>query len=238
MSEVKIECCANSVQSAINGQAGGAQRIELCANLEHGGTTPSAASICLAREALEIELYVLIRPRFGNFIYSDLELEEITEDIQFCKEIGCDGVAIGLLDKDSQVDQKKLKKLVQLARPMGVTFHRAFDVSSDIQKSLEDIIECGCDRLLTSGQASNAIEGIQSLKEIIGQADSRIEIMAGSGVNASNALSLYPIGIRQFHLSGSEIINHKEEPLGFGGNVSQTNSRKIQELADVLEGLA
>lgn len=237
MSELIVECCANSVQSAINGQAGGAERVELCANLEQGGTTPSAASICLAREALEIDLYVLIRPRTGNFVYSELELEEILEDIAFCKEIGCDGVVIGALDKEGRVHKKQLQKMVEVAGKMGVTFHRAFDVAADAKQALETIVECGCDRLLTSGQAPKATGGIKILKQLVDQADNRIEIMVGSGVNANNCLSFYPIGIRQFHLSGTESIVQEKDDFGFGANILQTNPQKIQEVVDALEDL-
>lgn len=237
MSELIVECCANSVQSAINGQAGGAERVELCANLEQGGTTPSAASICLAREALEIDLYVLIRPRTGNFVYSELELEEILEDIAFCNEIGCDGVVIGALDKEGRVHQQQLQKMVEAAGKMGITFHRAFDVAADAKQALETIVECGCDRLLTSGQAPKATDGIKILKQLVEQADNRIEIMVGSGVNANNCLSFYPIGIRQFHLSGTELITQEADDFSFGANILQTNPQKIQEVVDALEGL-
>lgn len=237
MSKIIVECCANSVQSAINGQAGGAERIELCANLEQGGTTPSAASICLAREVLDIDLYVLIRPRVGNFVYSDLEIEEMLEDIEFCKEIGCEGVVIGVLDKEGRVHKKQIQKLIKAARPMKVTFHRAFDVATNAKQALEDIIELGCERLLTSGQATKATDGIKSLKQLVEHADNRIEIMAGSGVNASNCLSFFHIGIRQFHLSGTETITQDVDDFGFGSITLQTNTEKIQEVVDALEGL-
>lgn len=236
MSQIIVECCANSVQSAINGQAGGAGRIELCANLEQGGTTPSAASICLAREVLEIELYVLIRPRVGHFVYTDLEMEEMLEDIAFCKEIGCDGVVVGALDKEGRVHKKQMQTLIQAARPMGVTFHRAFDVTADAKNALDDIISLGCDRLLTSGQAPKAIDGIKTLKSLVEQADKRIEIMVGSGVNANNCLSFYPIGIRQYHLSGTE-KKEEADAFGFGGTVLETKTENIQEVVDAFEGL-
>ena len=238
MSKLIVECCANSVQSAINGQAGGAGRIELCANLEQGGITPSAASICLAREALEIDLYILIRPRAGNYIYSDLELEEILEDIEFCKEIGCDGVVIGALTKEGKVDKKQLLKMVEAARPMGVTFHRAFDVAANPEEALKDIIACGCDRLLTSGQAPKAIDGVKTLKTIVAESEDKIEIIVGSSVNANNSLFFYSIGIRQFHLSGTETMPQGNDGFGFGNNIMQTNPQKIQEIVDVLEGLS
>lgn len=238
MSKIIVECCANSVQSAINGQAGGAERIELCASLEQGGTTPSAASICLAREVLDIDLYVLIRPRVGNFVYSELEMEEMLEDIEFCKEVGCEGVVIGVLDSNGRVHKKQMQKLIQAAKPMGITFHRAFDVAADAKQALNDIIALGCDRLLTSGQAPKAIDGIKTLKSLVEQAEGKIEIMVGSGVNANNCISFYPIGIRQYHLSGTETIAQEADDFGFGANLLQTNTKKIEEVVDAFEDLA
>lgn len=237
MSKIIIECCANSVQSAINGQSGGADRIELCANLEQGGTTPSAASICLAREALEIDLHILIRPRVGGFVYSELELEEMLQDIEFCKEIGCEGVVIGALDKEGNVHKKQLQKMIQAARPMSVTFHRAFELIVNAKKGLEDIISCGCDCLLTSGQKPQAVDGINSLRLLAEQADDKIKIMVGSGIDAKNCLSFYPLGIRQFHLSGTEVISQGKDDFGFGDKHIQTNPQKIQEVVDAFEGL-
>ena len=228
MIKLTVECCANSVQSAINGQAGGAQRIELCANLELEGTTPSAAAICMAREALEIDLFVLIRPRGGDFVYSELELEEMIQDIEFCKEIGCDGVVIGALNEDLTINEYQTKAMVQAAHPMQVTFHRAFDKVEDPFQAMQSIIDCGCQRILTSGQAESAIQGIKVLKELVKKADSRISIMAGGGLTAVNVLQFYPIGIREFHLSGT---NKKQS------GVRQTQVKNIEEVLENLEGL-
>jgi len=228
MTKLTVECCANSVQSAINGQAGGAQRIELCSNLELEGTTPSAAAICMAREALEVDLFVLIRPRAGDFIYTDLEVEEIIQDIEFCKEIGCDGVVIGSLNTDSTVNEKQTKALVKAAYPMQVTFHRAFDKTNDPYAAMESIIACGCQRILTSGQATSATEGINQIKELVTKADGRISIMAGGGLHAGNVLQFYPIGVREFHLSGT---NKKDK------GITQTKVEKIEEVLENLEGL-
>ena len=203
MTKVTIECCANSVQSAINGQAGGAERVELCANLELGGTTPSAASICMAREVLEVDLFVLIRPRAGNFCYSNLEMEEIIQDIEFCKQVGCEGVVIGALNEDGNIDLENTKQMVEAASPMEVTFHRAFDQVSDSKKGLQQLIDCGCDRVLTSGTKDTVNEGLEVLKELAEQAQDKIKIMPGGGLDVVSALQLYSLGVRDFHLSAT-----------------------------------
>lgn len=208
MTKFKLECCANSVQSAINGQAGGADRIELCANLELGGTTPSAASICIAREVLDIDLFVLIRPRAGNFCYSEIEIESIIQDIEFCKQVGCDGVVVGALTKDGQIDLEKLKLMVHAAHPMQVTFHRAFDLVKDAELALSEIIAAGCSRILTSGRQTNVKEGIPLLKKLYVQANDQITLMPGGGLDAVSALQLYSLGFREFHMSA---IDKKEE---------------------------
>ena len=228
MLKITVECCANSVQSAINGQAGGADRIELCSNLELDGTTPSASAICMAREALEIDLVVLIRPRAGNFIYTDLEVEEMIQDIGFCKEIGCDGVVIGALNEDYTVNEKQTKAMVKAAHPMQVTFHRAFDKTKDSYTAMESIIACGCQRILTSGQADSVTQGIKLIKELVEKADGRISIMAGGGLHAGNVLQFYPIGVREFHLSGTDKKEH---------GVLQTKVQKIEEVLENLQGL-
>ncbi len=229
MAKVIIECCANSVQSAINGQAGGAERVELCTNLELGGTTPSAASVCMAREVLDIELYVLIRPRSGNFVYSEIEEEEMLQDIEFCKEIGCEGVVVGALNADGSVNYEQTKEFVDTAHPMKVTFHRAFDETTDAPQALETIIKTGCTRLLTSGQAERVEGGISLLKELVQKSNGRIAIMAGGGLKIANALQLYTYGMREFHLSG---INKKDtnQPM-------LTEAKAIEEMVENFDDL-
>lgn len=228
MIKLTVECCANSLQSAINGQAGGAERIELCSNLELGGTTPSAAAICMTREALEVDLFVLIRSRAGKYVYTDLEMEEMIQDIEFCKDIGCDGVVIGALNTDFTVNEKQTKAMVKAARPMQVTFHRAFDKTKDPYSAMESIIACGCQRILTSGQADNVTQGINLIKDLVAKADGRISIMAGGGLHAGNVLQFYPLGVREFHLSGTD--KKKEDVL-------QTEVEKIEEVLEILHGL-
>lgn len=202
MSNLSVEVCANSVQSAINGQKGGAVRVELCDNLEEGGTTPALSQIELTRENLSIQVNVIIRPRGGDFLYNDLEFEMMKRDIHHCGRSKCDGVVFGILNPDGSIDKKRNKELVDLAHQYGMstTFHRAFDRCIDLFKSLEDIIELGCDRILTSGGMKTAPEGNEILKKLIQQASNRIIIMPGGGITENNIADLAKTtGLKEFH---------------------------------------
>jgi copper homeostasis protein len=181
-----IEVCVDSIHSAMAAQQGGAQRIELCDNLFEGGTTPSAGTIRIARERLSIGVNVMIRPRGGDFCYSDEEFDIMKYDIQTAKELGADGIVLGILRPDGTVDVERCTELIGLARPMSVTFHRAFDVASDAELALEAVIACGAQRLLTSGQEPSAIEGMDTIRELMERARERIIIMPGGGVSARN----------------------------------------------------
>lgn len=182
-----IEICAGSLISALNAQRGGAHRIELCASLDEGGVTPSPATILLAKKHLQIPVFVLIRPRSGDFLYSDEEFELMKEEVIFCKENKIDGVVLGILTAEGEVDMNRTRELIQLARPMQVTFHRAFDMTRDPFLSLEDIIRCGAARILTSGQSGSAISGADLISELIRKAEKRIVIMPGAGITEENA---------------------------------------------------
>jgi len=206
-SPVLLEVCANSVESALAAQQGGASRVELCENLYEGGTTPSHGDILLARKLLQIKLYVLIRPRGGDFLYTDVEYEIITADVQHCIEAGCDGVVIGMLNADGTIDRDRCGKLVQMAKRMGlgVTFHRAFDMCANLDQALEDIISLGCERILTSGGKSTAIEGSRIISDLVKKAKGRITIMAGSGINESNVEDLVRFTqVNEVHSSARE----------------------------------
>jgi len=187
---VQLEVCANGVNSALVAQEGGAYRVELCDNLLEGGTTPSYGQIALARKLLKIKLYPIIRPRGGNFLYSDLEFEVMKADVQSCKALGCDGVVFGMLTADGKVDVERCKALLEIAHPLPATFHRAFDDASDLFDALEDLISLGFERVLTSGGADTAVEGVGVLKKLIEAATNRIEIMPGAGVSPENVASL------------------------------------------------
>ena len=207
-----VEICANSVQSAINADKGGADRIELCQNLNEGGTTPSYAAIKYCAENLSLKTMVLIRPRPGDFCYNDAEYEAIKEDVLMCRQLGVHGVVVGFLDKNLDIDTQRTTEIVQLARPMEVTFHRAFDRCRDWHTALEQIIDCGCDRILTSGQCKTATEGIENLREIQKIANGRIKILAGSGVNSENVADIIrQTGICEVHSSCKHTVEKKQK---------------------------
>lgn len=196
-----LEICCYSLQSCLNAQLAGADRIELCNGLFEGGTTPSVGLIKLAVEAVAIPVFPIIRPRGGDFVYSETELRVMEEDIQQAKAAGAKGVVIGILNPDGTVNVAETKRLVSLAKPLGVTFHRAFDMTADPLRALEDIIETGCERILTSGQQNYATDGAGLLQTLVEAARGRIEIMAGSGVGVSNAAELLRTGVDALHLS-------------------------------------
>ena len=186
----KLEICSFDLVSALLAQDAGAHRIELCAGPAEGGTTPGPGLIRAARERIHIDLYPIIRPRGGDFLYTEEEFDIMVKEVAYCKQAGCNGVVIGLLKTDGSVDKDRTARLVDLAYPLGVTFHRAFDWASNPFEALEDIISLGCERILTSGQRPTAVEGAELINELIRQADDRIIIMPGSGVRADNILQL------------------------------------------------
>ncbi|MHA4737131.1 copper homeostasis protein CutC [Dyadobacter sp. MSC1_007] len=196
-----IEICAYSLESCINAQAGGAGRIELCGGLGEGGTTPSAGLIEIVRKHIEIPIYVMIRPRGGDFVYDFFEEEIMRKDIDLAKNLGADGVVLGVLTADGQVDVARTKALVEYAAPMKVTFHRAFDLTPDPVKALKDVIATGAERILTSGQKPSAIQATELLAKLAAEAKGAIEIMAGGGVNHNNAAELAATGVHALHLT-------------------------------------
>ena len=208
----KLEVIGFTIESCMIAQAAGAHRIELCDNPSEGGTTPSYGFIKTARENLSIELYPIIRPRGGDFLYSEIEFEVMKADIENCKSLGCDGVVIGILNADGTVDKKRCKQLVEIAHPMKVTFHRAFDRTNDPFKAMEDIISIGCERILTSGQKNLATDGEELLNKLVKQANNRIIIMPGSGVNSDNIETLVKnTNTTEFHTSARTFVNSKME---------------------------
>ena len=201
--DFKFEVCANGVESCLAAQEGGADRVELCAGIPEGGTTPSYGEIKVARRLLKTtRLHVIIRPRGGDFLYTPLEMERMEEDIRICRELGVDGVVIGCLTADGEVDMEANRRLVECAKEMSVTFHRAFDRTAHPLKALEDIISLGCDRILTSGQQPKAVEGVKLLAELREKAHGRIKLLAGCGVNENNIHDIFEAtGIREYHFS-------------------------------------
>lgn len=225
MGSYQFEVCANSVESCIAAQAGGANRVELCAGIPEGGTTPSYGDIVIAREVLtKTRLHVIIRPRGGDFLYSPIEQRIMLKDISNAHRLEADGVVFGCLTADGDIDMPLMRQLMEASQGMSVTFHRAFDVCRNPQEALEQIIELGCDRILTSGAQSTAEAGIPLLKELQQQAAGRITLLAGCGVNENNIARIAAeTGIHEFHFSARENIEsemvHRNEDVSMGGTV-------------------
>lgn len=198
-----LEVCIDSPESALASQSGGAHRVELCDNLFEGGTTPSAGCIEVVRKNIGIKLFVMIRPRGGDFLYSDPEFEIMKNDVRVAKELGADGVVFGILNADGTIDKPRMAELIQQAKPMEVTFHRAFDMTPEPFQALDDLIELQADRLLTSGQETTAFEGAGLIGELVKRSGGKISIMAGGGITERNVGKIAKIaGCSEFHLTG------------------------------------
>jgi copper homeostasis protein len=185
-----LEICVFNVATAIAAEQAGANRIELCENYANGGTTPSYGYLRIIREKIHIPVFPMIRPRGGDYFHSADEIDIIRRDILLCKELGFEGVVFGLLNQDGTIDRENTARLVEAAYPMEVTFHRAFDRCSQPLEALETIIACGCNRILTSGQEPKVTDGLGLVKQLVDQADGRIIIMPGSGLNSSNVAEI------------------------------------------------
>ena len=197
-----LEICVDSVASAIAAEQGGAQRVELCDYLAGGGTTPSAGMIEVVRKSIGIGLHVLIRPRRGDFLYSEAEVEVMKKDITLCRELGADGVVIGALTKNGRIDTAGSAALMAHAGPMSITFHRAFDLCADPMSALDDLLELGVHRLLTSGQEETALQGAELIRELHKRAAGKLIIMPGGGVTPANVEELRRLtGVREVHAS-------------------------------------
>ncbi|MFN7046091.1 MAG: copper homeostasis protein CutC [Flavobacterium sp.] len=211
----KIEIACFNLDSAIIAQNSGADRLELCADMSVGGTTPTIEIINQAREHLNIDLYVMIRPRGGNFVYSEAEFEQMKSEIEAIKKLGVNGFVFGILKDDNTINIEQNKVLVELSKPFPCTFHRAFDVVLDCEKALEDVISCGFSTILTSGTFPNVMEGKEVLKQLVIQAKNRIEIMPGGGLRSTNISELDEmVNANWYHSSaitdGSEIASPEE----------------------------
>ncbi|XZG70346.1 copper homeostasis protein CutC [Chitinibacteraceae bacterium HSL-7] len=207
MNDILLEICIATVQSAEAAQAGGAHRVELCDNLLEGGTTPSYGMVATVRDRLWIALNVIVRPRGGDFLYDDTEFEVMKRDVIALKKLGVDGIVTGVLTADGGVDVARTRELVELASPLPVTFHRAFDVCADPMAALEDVIASGCTTLLTSGQAPSALEGATLLAQLVEVAGTRLTILAGAGVRVANIGELAATsGCIAFHSSARAAV--------------------------------
>lgn len=241
MTRPLLEIAANSLNSALAAQAGGADRVELCANLGEGGTTPSYGAIAITRDRLQIPLYVLVRPRTGDFCYDADDVMVMLREIEQCVALGCDGVVIGALDVESDIDVSTCHALIAAAGPLGVTFHRAFDMARDRAGALNTIIELGCERVLTSGGEAAALAGTESIAELVSQAGSQLVVMAGAGIDAGNVRTIVErshvhelhASARRLHMSPS---NHRNDRLPeLNADWWETDATVVRAMADVLE---
>lgn len=234
-----LEVCAFNIQSCIIAERAGAVRVELCDNPIEGGTTPSYGTIKQVREKVSIDLYPIIRPRSGNYFYSDDEYDIIRKDIQACRELGCNGISVGTQTINAEIDKEWLKRIVDWAGPMGVTCNRAFDGTPDPFKALEDIIECGCERVLTSGQASAAPDAGETLGKLVAQAGDRIIIMPGAGVKSSNLKKLIQqSNATQYHASARKAANNPltyiNTQISDYGSVYIADEEEVKQLVNIL----
>jgi len=209
---MKLEICTSSYQSASNAQDAGAQRIELCSELSIGGITPSYGLLKQVVDTLSIPVNVLIRPRSGNFTYSEAEFNIMKHDIQLCKDFGCAGIVSGILHTDNTIDIERTQELIELSYPLPFTFHRAFDWTPNAKDAIRQLINLGVHSVLTSGQNSSAEKGLALLKELHKIADDKIKILPGGGINASNANLFKSAGFKEIHASASMIKQVNDSP--------------------------
>jgi copper homeostasis protein len=202
-----LEVAVFNIESAIQAEAAGANRLELCENPNEGGTTPSYGTLSVVSSTISIPVFPIIRPRGGDFLYTRSEFDVMKNDIRLCKELGYAGVVIGLLLPDGSIDKERTKELVQLAAPMEVTFHRAFDRCNDPIRGLQDIIETGCKRILTSGQVPSAPDALALLQTLVQEAGDQIIIMPGSGVRGNNIGNIKQVtNAKEFHSSARKVV--------------------------------
>ena len=241
---ITIEVCVDNIESLLTAQQSGADRIELCSALALGGLTPNAGFVQKSIDLATIPLYTIIRPRAGDFLYSEQEIDIMVSDIKFMKLLGIEGVVIGALTPDGDIDEAALKRLMSASRDIGVTFHPAFDLCNDPKQALEILIKAGCERVLTSGQQAKAEQGCELIKELVAQADGRISIMPGAGVNPENAEKIIAITqVKELHLSGKTTRKSVMKPnsavqMGTEAEadslISITCAKTISELVDVV----
>lgn len=242
----KLEVCVDSVESALIAKEAGADCLEVCANLIIGGTTPGVSQFRQIRQSCDIALNVLVRPRFGDFLYTEAEFQMIEEDIQMFRELGADGVVIGCLNADGSLDLGRMEKLKACAGQLHFTLHRAFDVCKNPYRTLEEAVALGVDTILTSGQAPVCTEGKEVLEKLIKQAGERIEILVGSGVNAAAIRRLSEeIHASSFHMSGKRIVDsgmayrNENVNMGLSGfhefDIIRADKEEIQRARQALE---
>jgi copper homeostasis protein len=237
-----LEIAAGSLASALAAQEGGADRVELCSSLAEGGITPSQGMLAVVRDRVRIPVYVLVRPRGGDFLYDDADFEMMRRDIEICAQLGFDGVVIGALDADGAIDPR-CRELVAAAGTLGVTFHRAIDASADLRRSLEDVIALGCERILTSGGCANALAGASAIAGLVEQAAGRIRILAGAGIRSQNLAEVARLSrahefhgsARAVHRSAMRYLNPALQDLS--PDTDQTSVEEVQAMRRALASL-
>ena len=233
----KLEICVGSISSALVAQEFGADRIELCDNLSEGGTTPSYGMILYCKTQLEIPFFPIIRPRGGDFVFTKDEFQIMREDVLCCREMGCKGIVIGMLRKDSTIDMDRCADLISLAGEMEITFHRAFDRCVSMERALEDLIELGCHRVLTSGGKEFALEGSENLRSLVRQAGFRINVMPGSGITHRNLQKIAADTVAyEFHTTAKKLVESSIDPVNTQPyRTIQTDGNHVQKLKDILK---
>ena len=222
---IEIEICASTIQSAVNAKAGGATRIEICDNLESGGTTPSYATIEYCVKELGLETNVLVRPRAGYFFYSEEEFAVICKDVEMCKQLGANSVVVGFLKENGELDAERLEKVVKIANPMKVVCHRAFDACVNKEEAIEQIIKAGCSKVLTSGGAPTSEEGIKGLAKIVKQINGRIGVIAASGVTSDNVVKIIKgTGVKEVHSPCKRLVD----------NYSLTDEKEVRRFIETI----
>jgi copper homeostasis protein len=233
-----LEICVDSVESAAAAESGGAQRVELCNSLAEGGLTPSIGLIRAVRSRIKIGVHVMIRPRAGDFLYSNDDLAVMREDIAAAAQCGADGIALGLLTADGDVDVERTRELVEIARPMEVTFHRAIDMARNVENALEDVIQTGADRILTSGGEPTAMQGRHRICELVRASEGRIGIMAGGGIRAENVQEIVcATGVLEFHAALRSAVpspmHYQRRRVHLGDPGVDDYARRVVRAADV-----
>lgn len=237
-----LEIAAGSLASALAAQEGGADRVELCSSLAEGGITPSHGMLAVVRDRVRLPVYVLVRPRGGDFLYDDADFEMMRRDIETCAQLGFDGVVIGALDADGVVDTR-CRELVAAAGKLGVTFHRAFDASADLRRSLEEIIALGCERVLTSGGCADALAGASAIAGLVAQAAGRITILAGVGIRSQNLAEVVRLShAHEFHGSAKGVHRSAMRYLNpalhdLSPDTVLTSVAEVRAMKQVLSGL-
>jgi copper homeostasis protein len=246
MTPVLVEACVDAIDAALEAERGGAGRIELCGELLQGGVTPSAGLIAAVWDRIDIPLFVLVRPRAGDFLYTDDELDVMRRDIEQMKALGVDGVAFGALTADGDVDVEQMRSLIALARPMSVTFHRAFDFVRDQDAALDVLLDLGVERVLTSGGAPTALEGVSRIAELARRVGDRMIVVAGGSITASNVGEVVAAsGVREVHVRGAarveSAMRHRRSAVSLskvGASDYDRSATRADEIRRVVAGVS